>query len=336
MSFEQVLHELLAMVRKGDLSSPSSGFLGELLATVLLSRAYDIAKDQTQHPWAALKASGSSSPMRLGDNAIEEELKKSYQSDEYFCTPISLLRFLGVFLSVKEKSDLAAACENDGRFADWNILKSSWLCFTSFCQTRGEIDERSLLAAFRRNVGIHAKLNNVAVDLAVSLVLPEDLSKKRAKREEEEEEDSSGEPSIQNISAVLVQVKNLNSRAMGSAGYNDAVEALFKSAKKTVGDKKLCVAILMQVGKKPTSSTTLESFAGSFRRIFWKENVLFIIKTAMEASVYPFMAQSSIDAINELQGIHLQWESVNEAYKSITHKDYPVDREAWDMFSFFE
>jgi hypothetical protein len=224
----------------------------------------------------------------------------------YFCTPMSLLRFLSVFLSNVEQGSVLSSVRASE--FDWERLAASWLCFTCFCQTNVSIDRSMLLRAFQRNCALNAKVGQYGFDLVIPLVL---ATRKKAG----DKEPAPVLPTEQSMSGIFIQVKNYTRASLSGTGYTKMVDGLHNWIQVACGDSQPCMALIMQVGSQPISAKTNK---GVYRdRVFVRDNVLYVVKPAMDTLRYPYATGNVIDMLRETATLMSNKGSVDSAFEEV-------------------
>jgi hypothetical protein len=117
-----------------------------------------------------------------------------------------------------------------------------------------------------------------------------------------------------NMSAVFVQVKNYNRSPLCGAEYDTAVDGLHRSIQAACGESQPCMAIIMQVGSQAISAKTNK---GVYRDcVFVRDNVLYVIKPAMDTLRYPYATDQIIGMLRGAATLMSNKGTVNSALKA--------------------
>jgi hypothetical protein len=338
--FSRALESLVPSLQHTDLASPHGGTLGELVAAIVLTVAFDTAKAQ-----------------RVGF------LQRAGSPDALHTTPIALRRFLDVFLGAEEQRQLVEACRPAKRSAAagqqrgrgrgreqeqqqeqeqeqeqeqqqeqeheqqqeqrqptcWERLQASWVRFLAFYQTAGEVSRARLVTAFRHGSALIARPGQEGFDLALPLVLP-------ARRHGTAQHTR---PSQHSISGVFVQVKN-RTREISPGECEDILARLCQSAQQVCGRTRPCIAVLMQVGRGGISqgrdgATTAQA------RVHMRENVLCIVKPQLDAAVYPFLAGRDLASLRSIGWAQSAVDTIIDPFLQLGI-DRPAAQEPVDFF----
>jgi hypothetical protein len=166
-----------------------------------------------------------------------------------------------------------------------------------------------LLRAFQRNCALNAKFGQQGFDLAIPMVL--------ASRSETNggEKPAPVPPKEKDMAAVFIQVKNYNGSSLCGAEYERTLDGLHSSIQAVCTAGEPCMGILMQVGSTPIPAKRRDKTARQF--VFVRDNVLYVVKPALDTDIYPFMRDKGIKILKETTSLMSNQGAIANAFHEV-------------------